>query len=393
MALDTTEIDPSTLDPMIPNWRQLVGGDVALGKRRPIVGELNTAIPDWRQILSGQTPNVYSPLPFRDPNAPPPPGLEQQIAQLQTPTDYSFLTDFANQPTGAQQYLGMLPESQRKFSDFYKAPEDTSDKAFQDYLAKINAPGATEEVRARLETEALQQILEDIDRDTAQQIADLKMQMFERGIAGPGQNSDIEQVALAQARTAGGRTKAQARTTLQSQRLEREAEKERAVRDAYGARYGAEVQRAGQERGIAAQAASADVQAANQLLQLAFTTGVQTQEAQFNRLQRAQEVLSQLNAQEKQQTLNNMYQLLMSRETDATRRAQIDSTFKIALMDANSKWQDMMARNTPRAENNMWDDVFKTLISSGAEKIGSKVGETVGTIASSIITAPFGKKG
>ena len=302
------------------------------------------------------------------------------------PSDYTDLLDFAGQTGGAEKYLSMLPGAQRKFGDFYNAPEDTSDKAFQDYLTKINAPGGTEEVRKRLESDALTQTLADIDRDTAQQIADLKMSMQERGIGGPGQTSDIEQVALAQAGASGGRTKAQARTTLQSQQLEREAGREKAVAEAYGTRYGAEVAKAGQERQLAAQAATTDVTAANQLLQLAFTTGAQGEQSQMDRMLKARETVANLTSQEKMNTLNNLYKMMIAEADNEVEREKIQSQFEIAQLEAENALERarMSGKSSKQSGDEVWGNIFSTLVTGVAGGFGGKLGEGLGTRVANI---------
>ena len=371
------EVAGVSLDKWIPNWRQRVGGHVLEGQD-PTVEELDRSIPGWREAGSAMMP--FNPPPDAS-LLPKPERLDtslEAINKLQQPTDYSSLLDFANQSGGAEKYLTMLPGAGKKFSDFYKAPEDTSDKAFQDYLTKINAPGSTEETRKRLESDALTQTLADIDRDTERQIADLKMSMQERGIGGPGQTSDIEQVALAQAGAAGGRTKAQARTTLQAQQLEREAGKEKLVAEAYGTRYGAEVAKTGQERQLAAAAATTDVQAANQLLQLAFTTGVQTQESQMDRMLKAKEVVAGLSSQEKMNTLNNLYEMLIDQAQNEVDREKIRTTFDAAKIDANNAYNIALLRRDPEPKNSMWENLFSTLITSGAGGVATGVGTAAG---------------
>lgn len=314
--------------------------------------------------------------------APSPPAFKKEFdysGMMPGASDYSDLLDFAGQGAGASQYLSMLPGAQREFSDYYTAPEDTSGKAFQDYLGKINAPGGTEEVRKRLESDALTQTLADIDRDTAQQIADLKMSMQERGIAGPGQTSDIEQVALAQAGASGGRTKAQARTTLQSQQLERESAKEKAVAEAYGTRYGAEVAKAGQERQLAAQAATTDVTAANQLLQLAFTTGAQGEQSQLDRTLKAKETIANLTSQEKMNTLNNLYKMLIANADNEVEREKIKTNYDIAQLEAESALERTRISNQPKGgDDDIWGNIFSTILSTAASAAGTAAGGAIG---------------
>ena len=90
------------------------------------------------------------------------------------------------------------------------SPASYMDKLLQDSFNKIGAPSSVDTVQKSLDTQALQQLLAEIDRETNANVASTKLDYQDLGISGPGQESDIAQNAIAQIRTGGGRTKATA---------------------------------------------------------------------------------------------------------------------------------------------------------------------------------------
>ena len=145
--------------------------------------------------------------------------------------------------------------SKNTFSNLYKPPEMNSDNLFQDYLSKIMAPSSVDQVRSGIESDQMKENLAQIDRDTAGSIANTKLDALDRGIGGPGQNSDIEANAVAQLQAGGNRTKAAERSKLALSELDRQKAREEATRTAYGARYGAGVASDTQNKSIAASGA------------------------------------------------------------------------------------------------------------------------------------------
>jgi len=161
-------------------------------------------------------------------------------------------------PTTAGQFKG--------FQDYYKPPTDTSENQFQDLIKTIGAPSSVDEAKKAAETEQLKQMLTDIGRQTDTSVANTKMDFLDRGMAGPGQMSDIEAVGLAQARGSGEEAMNRARLTAYQSELDRQKARETNVAEAYKTRYGAGVEKGTQERQIAAAGAQGDVDTYAKLL-------------------------------------------------------------------------------------------------------------------------------
>lgn len=147
------------------------------------------------------------------------------------------------------------------------APNDTSasDKYFDELMANISAPSSVDEVQRGVESDLMKQLLADIDRDTEGEMANLKLDFLDRGLGGPGQMSDIEGIALAQAGAEGGRKKASARSNYALAELGRIKAREEAARQALGGRYQAGLTRESQVLGTRNQR---DLALAQALLQL-----------------------------------------------------------------------------------------------------------------------------
>lgn len=154
--------------------------------------------------------------------------------------------------------LESLPSPVGDYSNLLKPPPDLqaqSDKYFQDYLKGISAPSSVEQVQQQLEGQQLQQTLQQIDEDTARQLAKTKMDFQGRGLGGPGQFSDVEAGALGAVEAEAGKTRASARTQMEQADLARLAAREKQVQDAYAQRYGLQSQLAGTEAQMAQQGA------------------------------------------------------------------------------------------------------------------------------------------
>ena len=186
--------------------------------------------------------------------------------------------------------VGSLGSKAIRFSDLYK-PSGTnlSDKYFDDLLGQISTSGQSsiDAVTKSLESEQLQQLLGEIDKDTAGQVSSIKMDALDRGIGGPGQVSDIESNAVAQAMSGGGRTKAAARTQYSLADLARqkaaEQERAKALQTAYGSRYAAGVSREQDQNRISAQGAMTEAQMLNELLGTEYKGGITTGEGAADR--------------------------------------------------------------------------------------------------------------
>lgn len=147
------------------------------------------------------------------------------------------------------------------FYDFYKPPTSTAGDYFDKYVGSINAPSSVDAVRGEVEGDRYQQTLRDIARGTDMALGRGVKGYMERGIAGDGNDSDITRVGLAQIAGQGQEAAARAGLDYRMADLQRLAERESALRAAYGEQYRAGVQTDSQMRDLAARAASGDMQA------------------------------------------------------------------------------------------------------------------------------------
>lgn len=103
------------------------------------------------------------------------------------------------------------PETNPALYDVLKKPlgTDTSsaDAIFKDLLSNIND-------KAALGSQGLNDLLGQIDQDTANQVGSLKSDFLDRGLGGPGQISDIEAAGLGDLRSGAVKAKSAARLGL-----------------------------------------------------------------------------------------------------------------------------------------------------------------------------------
>lgn len=221
----------SVLDPNVPQFNNPVSP-----------GSLTVATPYVPRTNTGETPNINLPLNPDIPTFNYPIGGDVVggggvgklsagggigtgiLDQRKAKDNFSYLGNLYGQPLN-------LREKATTFAGVYP------NKQFQDYLSSINAPSSVDVVRKEVESDALRQIYEDIDRELKQAIGTSRIDFMERGLAGPGQISDIEQNALAQLKAGAIRSKAQAGTQIKLAEIERQKEKEKAVTEAYGKQY------------------------------------------------------------------------------------------------------------------------------------------------------------
>lgn len=127
-----------------------------------------------------------------------------------------------------------LPQS---YIDLVKGVGNKSESQFQDYLKMIQTPSTAEEAIRQTEGDILQQTLKDIDREIEKSIADIKLTGEEYGISGAGRVSEPVTSAMAQAQTKGLEQKAGVRSQIALAQLNRQADIEKEVRDAFKERY------------------------------------------------------------------------------------------------------------------------------------------------------------
>ena len=123
------------------------------------------------------------------------------------------------------------------YSKLMSDSSDYGEKYFQDLISRIGAPSSVDTVQKSLETEGVQQLMDEIDRMTRGAAATTKLDFMDRGLGGPGQMGDIEANALAQLRAGGERTKAGAKLSAYQSELARQKAREESVSAAYGKRY------------------------------------------------------------------------------------------------------------------------------------------------------------
>jgi hypothetical protein len=198
-------------------------------------------------------------------------GDSRALDFLKDTSKFDFLKDnndlnFLKSPGPSNRYTSNLPSSMKSFASSYVKPTGSSDSLFQELLGQINAPSSSDDVRREVEGDRMRQLLEGTDIDTRNSIGSLKSDFADRGLSAPGVISDIEGSALAQAYGDADRTKAATRSEYALKELDRMKAKEDAVREAYGARYGAGVASDAADKSIAAQGALSDSGAYNEAL-------------------------------------------------------------------------------------------------------------------------------
>ena len=284
-------------------------------------------------------------------------------------------TSSTNPLTGA----GSLASNATKFSDVYKAPDNTAENdAFTAYLNSINAPSSTEQVQQDLENQDLTNTLAQIDRLTGSNVADVKMNANDRGIGGPGQTSDIEMNAIAQAVSGGEQTKAGAYTTLANARLARQTDKEKAAQAALGQKYQQTATEAGQDKTIAAQGAQTDVQAANELLGTQYTAEQTAAENAKNRILQGTTTYAQLSSSDQQNLLNNFVKTAISGQE----LSQADKEFYDKLdADTQNQIQNRILQqegiDITKTNSNNANDPLNTLLGGVAKGIGNEAGVNI----------------
>jgi hypothetical protein len=148
----------------------------------------------------------------------------------------------SNGSTGGTPDIGYLRSGPNPYEFLMSSDpsKNISERYFNDYTANINAPSSVDAVRSGMNQEQLDLMLGNIQRDTNTKFGSDISNYFGRGLIDPGVgvSSDISGNALAQTAAEGARTAAGARLSYSLQDLERQAAKEKALRDAYQQRYG-----------------------------------------------------------------------------------------------------------------------------------------------------------
>src|SRR3990167_9847003 len=310
-----------------------------------------------------------------------PQGLSSELQNLIQPTDYGkLLLDGSGGTVSSQAALSPLNLQPTKLTDTFKpSTGDLAEKQFQDYLGRIQAPSSVEEVQKRLESDALKQTLEDIDRDTRKKVDDIKLSFLERGLGGVGQLSSIESIGLAQAEAEGARTKAGARTQLQLADLQRQREKERQVQEAYGLRYQTGVKAEEQIRGAQFEAAKNDVDAANNLLQLIYKTGTPTAEGVLDRQLQVKSIVAKLSSEEKMNTVNRLFEVMMQNSRNDLEREKIKADFELAYAQHQNAVEIQQMKG--QGGGDFWGDMLQTIVGGVVGGFTGGVGQAIGDVA------------
>ena len=157
-------------------------------------------------LLFGSNPSGKN--PYQQPNL-------DFLKQPAATTDYSFLTN----------------------PDYSKTPGlNTATSAYDTYIKDLQAPSSTDQVRQDVNNQTLQNTLADITRTTRGNLGTDLMSSFSKGLYDPqsGADSDIARIGQAQVAAEGGRTAANAYTTLAGQNLDLEKQRETALATALG---------------------------------------------------------------------------------------------------------------------------------------------------------------
>ena len=232
-------------------------------------------------------------------------------------------------------------------SSRYNAPSGVGDQYFQDYLKTIGAPSSVDQVQKSLETDLLNQTLQGIDEQTAQDIGSSKMDYLDRGLGGPGQISDIEANALAQIRSGGAKTKAGARTQLGMAEIGRQKAREEALRGAYGQRYAAGTAQDQAEKDLRYKLLGLDVGAEQGEAERGLKRQLTGAELGLS----GQKTFAELSSNERINTINNLFKKLLQKEelTSAEKLFYDELTFKTNSLDkqlASDQYQTFMKTRT-----------------------------------------------
>lgn len=140
-----------------------------------------------------------------------------------------------------------------------------SDSSFDKYANAIGAPSSVDEVRGNVYDEGYKNTLDDIERTTRGRMGTDLMKSFSRGLYDPqsGADSDIARIGQAQVAAEGGRTAANAATTLAGQKLDLQKAKEQALWQALGQGYTGDLSTENQMRGLRAQIEQGNTAAEN----------------------------------------------------------------------------------------------------------------------------------
>ncbi len=131
-------------------------------------------------------------------------------------------------------------------------PLGGSDQYFQELIKSLNLPSSSEGAMTEVNGELMKHLLSGIDTDLTKSIGDSSMDFASRGLAGPGQLSDIEANAAGDLREKALIDKNKTRLGFATTGLNAIADREKMKAEALGQRAGAGVSLLGQMRGNSA---------------------------------------------------------------------------------------------------------------------------------------------
>ena len=132
--------------------------------------------------------------------------------------------DYLRQPDA---YISGLTDNYKNLTDPY----------FDRLVSTINAPSSVDEVTRRVENENFTRTMGQIGRDTKSGADSALAYFADRGLARPGQSSDITAEGVGVAFGKGSEAAAGARSQLYLSELARQQAREKALMDAYSTRY------------------------------------------------------------------------------------------------------------------------------------------------------------
>ena len=132
--------------------------------------------------------------------------------------------------------LGRLKDT----SEYNYLKKDADPTNFNAWLGQLSTPSSVDAVRSDIEGQQLQDLLGQIDKDTAQAAGGVRTSALESGWGGAGLSSDIESVGLGRVMGEGAKAKSTARLGYATSALDRLSQREKAMQDALGTRYSTE---------------------------------------------------------------------------------------------------------------------------------------------------------
>lgn len=141
-------------------------------------------------------------------------------------------------PGAGYRTRGYAPGAGYQTKDFNPADFGTATQsAFDQYTKALQAPSSVDQVRSQMNNQQLDLLKNAINIDANQRSGQLSSDMAKRGLEGPGVSSDIASIGQAQIASDANKNVANATLGYSLQDLQRQADREAALRSAYGQQY------------------------------------------------------------------------------------------------------------------------------------------------------------